>query len=121
MDKMVKEFTLKDIKEMKIEADSFIELFNEDKAILLDIRMPFETAVWGVKFALEIPYNELPNRLDELPKDKIIVCVCPYEYRASMAKEYLRFKGFKAKTLNGGLMNLMDVLKGGNAKEIKIK
>jgi len=121
IDKLVSEFTLKDIQGMKIEADSFIELFNEDKAILLDVRMPFETAVWGVKFALEIPYNELANRLDELPKDKVIVCACPYEYRSSMAKEYLRFKGFKAKTLNGGLMNIMDVLKGGKAKEIKIK
>lgn len=122
IDKLVSEFTLKDISDnMKISIDKFIELFNEDKAILLDVRMPFETAVWGVKFALEIPYNELPNSLDKLPKDKIIVCACPYEYRSSMAKEYLRFKGFKAKTLNEGLINLMDVLKGGKAKEIKLK
>ncbi|VAY86954.1 hypothetical protein MNB_ARC-1_1117 [hydrothermal vent metagenome] len=118
---MVKEFTFKDIKDMKVSIEKFIELFNEDKAILLDIRMPFETAVWGVKFSLEIPYNELANRLNELPKDKKIVCACPHEYRASMAKEYLRFKGFNTGTLNGGLLELMSSLKGANAKDIKLK
>ncbi len=91
-----------------------------DEAILLDVRMPFETAVWGVKFALEIPYNKLLESLDKLPKDKIIVCACPHEHRANMAKEYLRFKGFKAKTLNGGLMELVSYLKGGTAKEIEL-
>ncbi|SFV53378.1 hypothetical protein MNB_SM-3-268 [hydrothermal vent metagenome] len=120
MDKMVREFTLADIPKMKIDAQDFIELYNENKAMLLDARMPVETALWGVKFAKEIPYNELPDRLDELPKDKIIVCVCPQEYRANMAKEYLRFKGFEAKTLNGGLFALMDALKGGQAKNINV-
>ena len=119
MDDMVRNTPLKDVKPMKVDVDSFIELYNDDKAILLDIRMPFETAVWGVKFATEIPYNELPDRLDELPKDKVIVCACPAEYRASMAKEYLRYKGFNAKTLNGGLLALMERLKGGKAKDIK--
>jgi len=120
IDKIVSEFTLKDISgTMKVSIEQFIELYNEDKAILLDIRMPFETVVWGVKFAVEIPYNELPNALEKLPKDKKIVCACPHEYRASMAKEYLRFKGFDTGTLNGGLLELMSYLKGGVAKEIK--
>jgi len=120
IDKIVSEFTLKDIKEMKIDIETFVGKFNNDEAILLDVRMPFETAVWGVKFALEIPYNKLPESLDKLPKDKIIVCACPHEYRANMAKEYLRFKGFNVKNLNGGLLELMSYLKGGKAKEINL-
>jgi len=116
----IREFILKDAQEMKMDVEKFIELFNEDKAILLDIRMPFETAVWGMKFALEIPYNKLPDSLDKLPKDKVIVCVCPHEYRANMAKEYLRFKGFNAKTLTGGLVKLVDSFTGGKAKDIKL-
>ncbi len=120
MDKMVSEFKLQDIPNMKIDIAGFLEKFNNDEAILVDVRMPFETDVWGMKFALEIPYNELPSRLAELPKDKAIVCVCPYEYRSSMAKEYLRFKGYDAKTLDGGLVALVDYLKGGKAKEVNI-
>jgi len=120
MDEMVRNTPLKDVKPMKVDVESFIDMYNDDKAILLDIRMPFETAVWGVKFAKEIPYNELPDRLEELPKDKVIVCTCPMEYRASMAKEYLRYKGFDAKTLNGGLLALMARLKGGKAKDLHL-
>ena len=120
LDEMVRNFSMKDILDMKIDIETFIEKFNNDEAVLVDVRMPFETKVWGVKFALEIPYNELPDRLDELPKDKAIVCVCPVEYRSSMAKEYLRFKGFDAKTLDDGLIGLVDRLKGGKAKDIKI-
>jgi len=120
IDNIVSEFTLKDIQEMKIDIETFVEKFNNGEAILLDVRMPFETAVWGVKFALEIPYNKLPENLDNLPKDKLIVCACPNEYRSNMAKEYLRFKGFNVKNLNGGLLELMSYLKGGKAKEINL-
>ncbi len=121
MDEMVRNTMMKDVPSMKVDVEKFIELFNDDKAILLDIRYPFETEVWEVKIATKIPYNELPDRLDELPKDKAIVCTCPMEYRASMAKEYLRYKGFDAKTLNGGLLELMNRLKGGKAKDINLK
>ena len=119
MDNIVRETTLKDVKPMKMGADDFIESFNKNEAILLDIRMPFETKVWGVNFAVKIPYNALPDKLEELPKDKLIVCACPNDYRANMAKEYLRFKGYKAKTLNGGLLGLAERLKGGKAKDIE--
>jgi len=120
MDNMVRDTTMKDIGSMKVDIEKMIELLNEDKAILLDIRYPFETKVWGVKFAVEIPYNELPDRINELPKEKIIVCACPVDTRSNMAKEYLRFKGFNAKTLDKGLLGLMERLKGGKAKDIKL-
>ncbi len=120
MDEMVRNTFIKDVSQMKIDVEKMIELINEKKAILLDIRYPFETKLWSVKFAIELPYNELPDRLNELPKDKIIVCACPVEYRSSMAKEYLRYKGYDAKTLDGGLLELMDKLKGGEAKKIKV-
>ncbi len=121
IDNIVSEFTLKDIADMKMDIPTFIEKFNENEVVLVDVRMPFETKVWGVKFALEIPYNELPAKLDALPKEKTIVCVCPVEYRANMAKEYLRFKGFDVKTLNGGLVQLVQALQGGKAKEIHLR
>lgn len=120
MDNMVRQTALKDVQPMKMGVDDFIESFNKKEAILLDIRMPFETEVWGFGFTTKIPYNELPDRLEELPKDKLIVCACPNEYRANMAKEYLRLKGYKAKTLDGGLLGLAERLKGGKAKDISL-
>jgi len=120
MDEMVRNTALKSVKPMKIDLETFIEKYNSGEAILLDIRMPFEVKVWGLSIAKNIPYNALPDRLEELPKDKMIVCACPHEYRASMAKEYLRYKGYDAKTLNGGLLALMERLKGGSAKDINL-
>jgi len=120
IDDIVRGFTLKDIQGMKIDIETLIEKLNTKEAILVDVRMPFETALWGVKFALEIPYNKLPDSLDKLPKDKLIVCGCPNEYRSNMAKEYLRFKGYNVASLDGGLTALMQRLRGGKAKDLKI-
>jgi len=49
MDNMVRNTMMKDVPPMKVDADKLIELLNEDKAILLDIRYPFETKVWDIK------------------------------------------------------------------------
>ena len=120
IDDIVRGFTLKDIQDMRIDIETLIEKLNTKEAILVDVRMPLETALWGVKFALEIPYSKLPDSLDKLPKDKLIVCACPNEYRSSMAKEYLRFKGYNVASLDGGLTALIQRLKGGKAKDLKI-
>jgi len=40
-------------------------------------------------FGLKIPLNQLPHRLNELPKDKIIVTACPHKDRAIIAMVYL--------------------------------
>ena len=110
----------KNISAMKMGIETFIEKFNKNEVVILDVRVPAETKLWGLKFAIEIPYNQLPARLDELPKDKTIVCVCPNEYRSNMAKEYLRFKGFHVCNLESGLLGLMARLKGEKAKDLKI-
>lgn len=120
MDDFLKQMTLKDIGGMLVSSDQFIEYFNDNKAILLDIRFPFETQLWGMKFALEIPLNELGDRLEELPQDKMIVCSCPLEIRSNMACQYLLQKGFDAKILTGGLLDLADRLRGGPAKDLKL-
>ena len=108
-------------KEMKIQTPKMLEMVKEDKALIIDIRFKEEYESWHLGFTKNIPLNELPNRLDELPKDKLIVCVCPHEYRSNMAKEYLRFKGLNSRTLTGELVALVDRLKGGKAKDITLR
>lgn len=120
MDTFLKQMTMKDIGGMLVSSDQFIEYFNNNQAILLDVRFPFETELWGMKFALEIPLNELENRLKDLPKDKIIVCACPLEIRSNMVCQYLLQKGFNAKFLVGGLLGLADRLRGGAANDLKL-
>ncbi len=120
MDKMVRDTTLKDIKDFRVDIEEFIRLYNEGEAFLVDVRMPLETKVWSLNFGAKIPYNELPDRLEELPKERLIVCACPNEYRSNIAREYLRYKGFRVKNLEGGLLGLMERLKGAKAKDINL-
>jgi len=110
----------KQLKSIRLNNDEIIELLNEDKIILLDVRYPFETKLWGFSFTTNIPLNELPNNLDKLPKDKTIVCICPESTRSNMACIYLLSEGFDAKFSDDGLIKLTDRLRGGKAKDLKI-
>ena len=120
MQDFIKKVIPSEMNNMRIEIDEFIELYNAGKCELVDVRVPMETKVWQVNFGLKIPANELPERLNELPKDKLIVVACPKADRSNMARTWLATQGFDVKYLSGGLLGLMDHLKGGKAKTIKI-
>jgi len=109
-----------EMKNFRISIEDFIEVYNKGEAELVDIRVPMETKVWQVNFGLKVPANELPKRLAELPKDKLLVVACPKSDRSNMARVYLAEQGFNVKYLVGGLLGLMEYLKGGKAKEINI-
>ncbi|PLY04421.1 MAG: sulfurtransferase [Desulfuromonas sp.] len=100
---------------MKVSSEKLIDLLEDGKAVLVDIRFEEEQQAWGPSFALRIPLNELPQRLDELPMDKIIVTACPHKDRAIIAMSYLRSKGIAARYLTDGLIGLAENLRGDSA------
>lgn len=120
MEDFLRSMTMKDIGTSLISADQFVTLFNGGETVLLDIRFPFETRLWGMSFAVAIPLNELPDRLAELPRDKTIVCACPLDIRSNIACQFLLQQGFTAKILVGGLLALADRLRGGAANDLKL-
>jgi rhodanese-related sulfurtransferase len=101
--------------EMKVNSKKLLDLLEDGKAVLVDIRFKEEQQAWGPSFALKIPLNELPARLNELPKDKIIVTACPHKDRAIIAMSYLRSKGIAARYLSDGLLGLVANLRGDDA------
>jgi len=105
--------------DMKIDSKRLLQLLEEKKAVLVDIRFTEETKTWKMGFGHFIPLNELPKRYKELPKDKIIVAACPHKDRSSIAMAYLRTKGFKARYLTDGLTGLAESLRGDEAKEFR--
>lgn len=116
-DKMLSNFGYETRSDMKIDSKRLIMLLAEKKAVLVDIRFKEEVAAWRMGFGLQIPINELPKRLAELPKDKIIVAACPHKDRSSIAMAYLRTKGYNAMYLTDGLIGLAENLRGDNAKD----
>lgn len=118
MDTILRNMTMKDVANIRIDVNQAVEILNKKDGILLDVRYPFETEKWGMKFAVEIPLNEIPDKKDLLPKDKIVLCACPHDFRSNIACQYLLTQGFNAKVLVGGLTALVDRLRGGAAKDL---
>ncbi len=103
--------------DMKIESKGLLPLLLSGKAVLVDVRFKEEVAAWRTGFALNIPLNELPKRINELSKDKTIVAACPHKDRSAIAMAYLRSKGYDAKYLTDGLLCLAEQLRGERARD----
>jgi rhodanese-related sulfurtransferase len=116
LEQYIDNFNYEARKEMKMDSKGLIKLLKEGKAQLIDIRFPEEYSAWTVGPSKNIPLNELPNRLGEIDKNKIVVTACPHKDRAIIAMVYLRSKGIKSKYLKDGLIKLAENLRGDNAK-----
>lgn len=116
-DAYLESFDYQERSAMKIRTPDMLAFVEEGKAILVDIRFREEYAAWHIAGSLNIPLNELPRRIKELPKDKLIITACPHNDRSNMARIYLTLKGYKAVYLNDGLLKTADFLRGENAKE----
>ena len=113
----ISDFNYEARKEMKMDSKGLIKLLMEGKAQLIDIRFHEEYAAWKIGYSKNIPLNELPKRLHEINKNKIVVIACPHKDRAIIAMAYLRSNGIKAKYLTDGLIGLAENLRGDNAEE----
>lgn len=79
-----------------------IESLTDDQ-ILLDVRNPGELESVGCfPNALNIPVDQLRQRINELPKEKEIVVACQVGLRGNVAYRQLVNNGFKARNLLGG-------------------
>ncbi len=73
----------------------------EDGAFLLDVRTQQEFNERHIDGATQIAVGELAERMDELPKDRLIIVYCRSGRRAARAVQMLLQEGFEAKNLGG--------------------
>jgi len=76
------------------------ELDNKD--FIIDVRREAEIARGAIPGAVNIPVDELRERLNELPRGKTINLSCAVGVRSYIASRVLLQKGFNAKSLSGG-------------------
>ena len=75
----------------------------KDKEIILDVRTNREHEARKIKDSINIPINELRNRLAELPKGKPIIVYCEVGYRSYIATRILMQHGYdEVYELTGG-------------------
>ncbi len=95
----------------------FFAQWERGEAVLLDLRSPEETQFLALPFALNIPLHELPDRLEEVPRDKLVATLCPGGSRASVGYIYLRAQGFdNVRILKGALAGLLEELSPGKVR-----
>ncbi|MEH0697743.1 FAD-dependent oxidoreductase [Vibrio owensii] len=82
----------------------FDEIDNlSENQVLLDVRNPGELESVGfIEGAINIPVDQLRQRMNELPKDKEVVIYCQVGLRGNVAYRQLVNSGFKARNLLGG-------------------
>ena len=103
-------------KKMKIQIPELLELLKKNEVQFIDVRFKEEFELWHFSFSKNIPLNEMPYRLSEIDKDKLVVTACPHYDRAIMGRIFLMQNGFNARYLVEGLLGLADYLRGDNAK-----
>lgn len=89
-----------------VTAEQAYALINSGKPpFIVDVREPSEYRTGYIPEAKLLPLGELEARMDELPKDRQILCVCASGARSAMAAHRLAKAGFDALNLRGGMMS----------------
>jgi rhodanese-related sulfurtransferase len=76
----------------------------EGGALLLDVREDDEWTSGRAAVAIHVALNEVPDLLDDLPKERLVVCVCRSGARSGRAAKFLTEHGFDAANLEGGML-----------------
>jgi hydroxyacylglutathione hydrolase len=69
-------------------------LEGDEPPLVLDVRRPTEFEAGHVPDSLHIPFGDLPERLDELPRDRPIATICKGGARSGLAASVLQREGF---------------------------
>jgi len=78
LEKYLSNFDYEARKKMKIQIPELLELLKKDQVQFVDVRFKEEFELWHFSFSKNIPLNEMPDRLTEINKDKLIVTACPH-------------------------------------------
>ena len=79
-------------------------LKNGGEVVLIDVREPYEWSAGHVSEATHIPLAEVPQRLNDIPRDRDVVMICRSGGRSERARQYLKEQGYtRVKNMVGGM------------------
>jgi phage shock protein E len=87
-----------------IDVATAASLHGQSNVVFVDVRTPEEYAEGHIPGVVLIPLDELPKRLNEVPKDKTVVVTCRSGNRSSQAAQLLRDNGYtNIHNMTGGI------------------
>ncbi|MCF8010684.1 MAG: FAD-dependent oxidoreductase [Clostridiales bacterium] len=78
------------------------EKFNENEYVLLDVRTEDEYEESHIEGSVNIPVDNIRERIKEIPADKKLLIYCKIGLRAYIAYRILSQRGYEAYNLSGG-------------------
>ena len=89
---------------VNVDPNTVEELRHRDDVVVIDVREDYEYNDGHIPGARLVPLGQVPNRLDEIPKDKTVIAVCRSGNRSSQATNFLRQQGFdNVHNMTGGM------------------
>lgn len=82
-------------KMQRIDAVMFEELFHGERPLVIDIRKKSEFDAEHVIGSLNIPLNQINERLAEFPKERTFLLTCAGGYRSMIAASILQQRGWR--------------------------
>lgn len=77
---------------------------NRQQPVLLDVREAWEVQTAALPGIVHIPMNDIPDALDQLPRDADIICICHHGMRSYQVGRFLEHHGFsRIINLSGGM------------------
>ena len=83
--------------------------------LVIDVREPIEREFGFIKGSINIPLDQLRNRLDEIPQDQTVYVSCQVGLRGYLASRILKNNGYSVKNVDGGWKTYSSVY-GSNIK-----
>jgi adenylyltransferase/sulfurtransferase len=73
--------------------------------VVLDVREPWELAIAQLPGTLNIPMNDIPDRLGDIPRNGLVIVMCRSGARSLRVANYLQQQGFvSVANLAGGIL-----------------
>ncbi len=106
-------YVAENMKENRVETVQWHEIDQlvHDGGVLIDVRGPNGFATGSIPGSINIPLNDIRDRMNEIPKDKTIYVTCRSGIDAYIATRILKENGYKAKNVDGAWLTYEAVLK----------
>lgn len=92
---------------LRVEAEEWQRWVTDNDAVILDVREPQEWELGTLPGSLLISMGEIMDRIDEIPDDRAVLCVCRSGARSAQVASYLAMMGHRQiANMEGGLKTL---------------
>ncbi|MEM7197670.1 MAG: rhodanese-like domain-containing protein [Pseudomonadota bacterium] len=73
--------------------DAHLLLQEDTQAKILDVREPHECEICQIPESIKIPMHEIPERLQELSTDELLIVMCHHGGRSQNVAQWLAMQG----------------------------